>query len=283
VRRAAGGLVLGLVVLAGCSSAPAAAPSSSAASSSAVAALPEVSGITAEAVRLRSDVAIGRQFQVRVTNTGTEPFTVTSAQLDSPGFALMPARQETAQFAPRRVIDLPVDYGAVKCSGQPEPAVAQLTVVRPDGAEEALRVPLAGRTVRELYDSDCAVEAVLAVVDVAVVDLAEADGTMTADVVLIRRRDGDDVVVSDLLASVVLQAVPQVELPARLGARERELRLPVVFDAERCDPHALAEVKQPFVFPLIITVGDGDDVGVDLPLDDDQKLTLQGFLGRVCR
>jgi len=258
-------------------------PSSSAPTSAA--ALPEVPGITAEAVRLRSDVAIGRQFQVRLQNTGTEPFTVTSAQFDSPGFAVLPAREETAQFAPGRVIDLPVDYGAVQCSAGPDPAVAVLTVLRPSGAVETLRVPLAGSTVRQLFDTDCAVAGVLAVVDVAVVDLAEADGAMTADVVLTRRGDGDDVVVvSDLLASVVLQPVPQVDLPVRLAPAQQELRLPVAFDAERCDPHALAEVKQPFVFPLIVTVGDdGDGVGVDLPLDDAQEVALQGFLGRVCR
>jgi hypothetical protein len=280
-----GGLVLGLVaVLAGCGGggSPASAPSSSS-SSSAVAALPEVPGISAEAVRLRTDVAIGRQLQVRVRDTGTAPFTVTSVQLDSAGFAVLPTRELSAEFTPGRVIDLTVPYGAVRCSASPDPAAARLTVLRPDGAVEELRVPLAGSTIAQLYDDDCAVEGVLAVVDVAVEGLSAAGEALTGDVVLTRRGDGDEVLVSALYPSVVLQPVPDVDLPVRLAAGDRELRLPVSFDAGRCDAHALAETKQPFVFPLMVAVGDGRDVAVDLPLDDPQKLLLQEFLGRVCR
>lgn len=279
MRRVVGGLVLGLVAaLTGCEDG-----GSSASSSPTVVALPEVPGISAEAVRLRTDVAIGRQLQVRVTDIGTTPFTVTAVQLDSAGFTVLPARELSAQFTPGRVIDLPVGYGAVQCSARPDPAAARLTVQRPDGAVEELRLPLAGNTVAQLYDEDCAVAGVLAVVDVAVADLSGTGETLTADVVLTRRGAGDAVLVSALFPSVVLAPVPDVDLPVRLAAGDRELRLPVSFDAERCDPHALAETKQPFVFPLLVTVGDGADVAVDLPLDEAQKVLLQEFLGRVCR
>jgi hypothetical protein len=36
------------------------------------------------------------------------------------------------------------------------------------------------------------------------------------------------------------------------------------------------------VFPLAVTVGDGDSVPVDLPIDDAQEVQLEEFLGRVC-
>ncbi|MCZ2838266.1 hypothetical protein [Modestobacter sp. VKM Ac-2985] len=49
-----------------------------------------------------------------------------------------------------------------------------------------------------------------------------------------------------------------------------------------CEPHVLAETEQPFVLPLRLAVGDGEDVVVDLPLDIGQAAQLQELLGRVC-
>jgi hypothetical protein len=286
VRRAAVGPVLGLmVVLAGCGggtpSASGEAPTSSASPS--VSSLPEVPGIAAEAVRLRTDEAIGGQLQVRIRDTGTEPFTVTSVQLDTPGFGVVPARELSTAFRPDQVIDLTTKFGAVDCSVAAEPAAARLTIVRPDGPTEELRVPLSGGMMARIHDEECAVEGVLAVVDVAVEGLAGSGDTLDAEVVLTRRSGNEEVVVSSLLPSVVLEPVPWDELPVRLAADEQELRLPVTFDAQRCDPHALAETKQPFLFPMIVTVGDGEDVPVPLPLDDAQRVQLQEFLSVVCR
>ena len=76
------------------------APSPAAAVTAPPAAVPDVPGTAAESFRHRSDVAIGDSSQVRLTNTGTAPFTVTSVQLDSPGFAVLPARELTQEFAP---------------------------------------------------------------------------------------------------------------------------------------------------------------------------------------
>ncbi|MBB3677866.1 hypothetical protein [Modestobacter versicolor] len=280
MRRVAVGLVL---VLAGCGSTdPVAAPAPSSSSAAVVQTLPEVPGIAAEAVQLRTDAAVGGQVQVRVTDTGPAPFTVTAVQLDSPGFAPLPPRAVTARYAPGRTIDLPTPFGAVDCSAAVDPVGARLTVVRPDGAVEELRVPLTGDTMAQVHAGACAVADVLAVVGIAVEDLADAGETMTGEVVLTRRSGDEPVEVTRLGGSVVLEPVPDGDLPVTLAAEERELRVPVTFDAARCDPHALAETKKPFVFPLAVTVGDGESVPVDLPLDDAQEGRLQDLLDRVC-
>src|SRR4051812_40783391 len=99
-----------------CGGTPSAAPSgSSAASTAAAPSAPAVPGIEAEAVRLRTDEAIGGQVQVRITDTGDTPFTVTSVALDSAGFAALPATAVTAPYAPGRVIDLPTPFGTAVC------------------------------------------------------------------------------------------------------------------------------------------------------------------------
>jgi hypothetical protein len=288
VWRAAGGAIL-VVVLAGCGGDPAATsagaltPAEHPAPTSSAATLPDVPGISAEAVRLRTDEAIGGQVQVRITATGTTPFTVTSVQLDSPGFEVLPAKAFSTGFGPGQVIDLPTAFGAVDRSVAVDPVAARVTVVRPDGTAKELRVPLSGGTMAQVHEEECAVEGVLAVVDVAVGAFAGSGETLGADVVLTRRSGDDVAVVSALLPSVVLEPVPDEDLPVRMAAGDQRLRLPVAFAAQRCDPHALAETKQPFLFPMIVTVGDGDDVAVPLPLDDAQRVALQEFLGRVCR
>jgi hypothetical protein len=275
------GLVL-VAALAGCGGAdqPASAPATSPAPP--VEALPEVPGIAGEAVQLRTDAAIGGQVQVRLTDTGPAPFVVTSVQLDSPGFAPVPARTVAATYAPGQTIDLPTPFGTVDCAAGVEPVAARVTVRRPEGAVEELRVPLAGDTMAQVHDAACAVERVLAVVGIAVEDLTEAGSTTTGAVVLTRRSGDEPVEVTRLGGSVVLQPVLDDELPVTLAPEQDELRLPVTLDAARCDPHALAETKKPFVFPLAVTVGDEDSVPVDLPLDDAQKVRLEEFLGRVC-
>ncbi|MCZ2823457.1 MULTISPECIES: hypothetical protein [unclassified Modestobacter] len=56
----------------------------------------------------------------------------------------------------------------------------------------------------------------------------------------------------------------------------------MTFRPATCEPHVLAETRQPFAFPLRLAVGDGEEVAADLPLDEAQEGLLQELLGRVC-
>jgi hypothetical protein len=282
-RRCAAVLLVALTAGCAASAEPAAdAPATTATTSlSAGPTVPAVPGIEAEAVRQRTDEAIGGQVQVRITDTGDEPFTVTSVALDSPGFTPVPPREATTEFAPGRVIDLPVKYGSPRCDVSAEPAAARLTVVRPDGSTEDLRVPLAAEIMTRIHEEECAVLALLEVVDVSVVDLVDEDDALTGSLRL-TRRDGDEPVrVARVGRSVILDVTGE-ELPAELAGDEEELSTPVVFTSATCDPHALAETKKPYVFPLEVTVGNGEPVVLDLPVGDELKARLESLVDRVC-
>ena len=243
--------------------------------------VPAVPGIEAEAVRQRTDEAIGDQVQVRITDSGDEPFTVTSVALDSPGFVPVPPREAATVFSPGRTIDLPVKFGEPVCDVAAEPAAARLTVVRPDGSSEDLRVPLAAEIMTRIHAEECAVLAVLDVVDVEVVDLADEDDALTTQLRLTRRSGDEPVAVARVGRSVILDVTGE-ELPAELAGDEDELSTPLVFTSATCDPHALAETKKPYVFPLEVTVGDGEPVIMDLPVDDDLRAGLERLVDRVC-
>ena len=257
-------------------------PVADASTGSAAPALPAVPGIEAEVVRLRTDVTVDGQVHVRVTDTGDQPFTVTALALESPGFAPLPATPLTAAFEPGRTIAVRTAYGEPDCAARPSPVAARLTVVHPDGAVEELRVPLAGDDLDVVHREECAVAGVLAVADVGLVRLVAAGESVTGSVVLTRTGDDDRAVtVVDARRSVVLD-VAVAGLPLQLGPGEDRATADVAFTPASCEPHVLAETKQPFVFPLSVVVGDAEPVAVPLPVDATQEALLWDLLDRVC-
>jgi hypothetical protein len=275
--RGAPVVVAVLVLLAGCSAdrAPAAATPTP------VPAFDEVPGISGEVVRLRADEALGGQVQVRLTDTGDAPFTVVGVALTSPAFAEQPPTQETATYAPGRTIDLPVPFGPVDCAADVHPVGARLQLDRGAGPEEVV-VPLAGDALDLVAGEQCAAQRLAEHVVVAVDGFTEDGDGVRGSVVLTRvDDDGGEVRVDALGRSVLLEpAAP--DLPATLGAGERELTLPLAVGLASCDPHVLAETKKPFVFPLTVEAA-GETAVVDLPLSDVQRGQLQALVDRVCR
>jgi hypothetical protein len=273
-------LLLVAVLTAACGATP---PSADPTPTSAPAAgqLPEVPGIAAEAVRLRTDEAVGGRIQVRVTNTGDDAFTVTAVELDSPGFTALPTTAVTAEFGPGRVIDLPTPYGTPVCGAAPLPAAARLTVVRPGGEVEPVRVPLAGDVLEVVHDEECAVLAVAEVVDVSVTGLAD-DGDALSGSLTLTRRSGDQRVAATALTRSVLLEAEADDLPLVLAGGERSVTAAVSFTPATCDPHVLSETKKPYVFPLTVEVAGAGPVPVDLPLDDAARGRLAALVQRVC-
>ncbi|MPQ98664.1 hypothetical protein GB931_12180 [Modestobacter sp. I12A-02628] len=273
-------LLLVALAVAGCSS-PAAEPAAPS-SSSVVASLPAVPGISAEVVRLRTDEAVGGQFQLRVTNTGDGPFTVTSVALRSPGFDADPSRAVDVDIDAGRTIDLPVRYGSARCADTAGPAGAALDLRRADGSTAQVLVPLTGGTLQQVFDEECARQQLAAAVTVTLTPLTDTGDAVTGTVLLTRRAGDEPVQVTALGGSVLYHADPTGELPASLAAGRPALELPVAFTAARCDPHALADAKKPFVFPLTVVVGDRPPVAVDLPVDDAARAVLQAYDLRAC-
>jgi hypothetical protein len=286
MRRAAIVLVAALTAACGSSSAASSSSSTSSpapttASLSTGPAVPPVQGIEAEAVRLRTDEALGGQVQTRVTNTGDAPFTVTSVALDSPGFAPLPPRAETATYQPKQVIDLPTPFGEAICGTAAQPAAARLTVVRPDGTTEDVRVPLSADVLDLIHEQTCAAEAVLAVADIEVEGLHDDGDGSTGTLTLTRRSGSQEVTVTRLGRSVVL-APTVADLPLRLAGGAPSAASAISFTPASCDAHVLAETKKPYVFVLGVRVGGGDEVSLDLPLDQGDKDALAAMVQRVC-
>ncbi|PRY37164.1 hypothetical protein LY71_12428 [Geodermatophilus tzadiensis] len=271
-------MVLAVLLCAACSDAAGTPP---AATRPTMPSAADVPGIEAEVRQWRTDEAVGGQVQVTVTDTGEEPFTVTSVALESPGFAPLPDRPVDAAFAPGRTIDVPAQYGEVDCGQEAEPAAARLTVVRPDGRTERLRVPLSAEVLTRIHGEECAARTVLAVAGVDVVGLAPDGDAVTGTLTLTRTGDDDRPVTVTRLQGNVHYSVA-ADLPRTLRAGESTLEIGLRFTMARCDPHALAEAKQPYLFLLGLQVGGDEEVPVDLPLDQTDRDQLAALVDRGC-
>jgi hypothetical protein len=243
-------------------------------------AAPAVPGVAAEIVQLRTDEAVGGQVQVRLTNTGDEPFTVTSVALDSPGFEPVAAREVSTEYVAGRVIDLPVRYGEPRCDAAAEPAVARVTLQWGSATAAPVDLPLAASVLGRIHGEECAVRALADVVSVEVTGL-EPDGDALTGSLRLTRLSGDDEIRAVRLSRSVLVDVT-TELPVMLAPGQGAAEVPIGFTPATCEPHVLAETKKPFVFGFAVEVGEAPEVALDLPLTDATKAELADLVDRVC-
>lgn len=288
-----------LLVLAACSASyPSGPPSSTTTASTAQAA----DGTTARAghatagevrtsaLRTRVDIAVGGRFEIRVENTGTEPFTVQAVALDSPGFEPLVPTVKQSVFGPGTITDLRTPYGPVVCGStvDPEPAYAVLDVVRADGSADRLRVAMQAPNddIARMHAEGCAAASIAEAVTVTLQDLtwSEFDGApaLTGNLRLVRGTSTESIAVTDMRGSVVLKAAARAELPATMAADVATVDVPVYFRQATCDPHYLADTKQPVLFPLWLSFGGRDQEYSTIPVTEAHHDLLIDFLGEVC-
>lgn len=282
-------LAIGTLALSGCAAA-ASDPDSGATTSAALSYGPPVEGMVALAYRTRVDDAAGGQFQIKLTNTGTEEFTVVATGLDSAGFRLLPASPRETLFRPGARIDMPTPYGEAVCGPDitAEPAYAALDVVRPDGTHERVRVPMPSdhAVLTRIHDEECQAVALAEAVTVEVVDLRPigpgADQVVRGTLQLTRMSGEQAITVTEMRGSVLYDVVPG-QLPATLAADESVLAVPIEVSPATCAAHVIAETKKPFVFPLWVSLNEQDEpVFSEIPLSTPQRDLLYSSLKLVC-
>ncbi|MEO7574010.1 MAG: hypothetical protein ABIX10_16400 [Acidimicrobiales bacterium] len=227
-----------------------------------------VNGIVAE-IGTNRLYAVDRAFGLALRNVGDEPLTVEQVQLDSGRFASLPItdREVTLQPGGRRFV-LPLPYGEVRCDGEPEDVFGVVVVVdhgeelRLDATEE-----YAGAVAR-VHTRECAAADVLDRVHITFGDDWASDGmTMSGELTLEQRHSGEPVAIDDAVGNVIFTLHLEQDHPVlRVSDDEPVARLPVTISADRCDPHAVAEFKRPYVFLSWIEVGDAEPVPVELEL-----------------
>ena len=244
-----------------------------------------VGDVRADATQTRFDEVAVRRFEITVTNAGSTPFTVSSVRLDSPGFAPAEVLPREDEFPPGIRYDLPALYGEPRCGTSPTPATAVVQVRRGDGPVSTLRVPLHSEDglLRNLQTAECDRLELGRQVEVALAD-ARQDGPVVRAVVRVRRlRTTASVAVTELRDSKLFAfTLLPPGLPAQLPPGTPSVDVPVTVTAAACYGHLLADVKQPYLFPVFLRFDGGPARYVELATSDAQHELLQATLRTAC-
>jgi hypothetical protein len=228
-----------------------------------------------------------RNLRAAITNVSPDPVTVTEATIAWPGFERDVVTLEPAPLAPGDTVGFALQYGDPHCGTGGDAAPAMAAVV--DGAERVLPLDRDDAAeIRRLHVRECLQHDLDRAADIEL-DLAERTTTTAGgeylDGHVVVRRHGEETPITlvDLAGSVLLRLEAVERLPARIPASAAVTRVPVrVSSAGRCDPHALGNSSQTFLFGIHVRLGSRPAQRVvQFPTPAERRM-LTGLLDRSC-
>jgi hypothetical protein len=244
------------------------------------------------AVKLRVELTQGRVDEVRHTvqismhNDGPAKITVERVELQAPSFKGVGSVPVDAPLPVGGLrVDVPVSYGTGVCQGdelKPRSAASHVAfgVRTEDGKLHDVRLPLPDPD--PMLDKLLAIDCQQAYLDRQVTLTFGPwthlpSGWLNGTVVMKRVGFTGTVTLQEFVGSILLEVLP---LPAReqtpkpyavLQSGQNEVTIPVVVDGERCTPHALAEIKKPYVFPAWLSLDGGPPLYTELKITDAER------------
>ncbi len=271
----------------------------------AVAALRERSEPAGAGLALRVSVEqyrtdeVARTVEVAFHNDGPLPVRVSRVDLELPSFEGTGPVTVDALLPPNGLrVDVPVPFGTGRCDGvHTSPRAAASTVVAdvaPEGGQaRSLRLALADPNpmLDKLLHLDCEAARLHRAASIHFGDWTAYPGGLHGNLVVDRGEEDTAVRVDDLTGSIMYTIdAPGPRPLGTLAPGQRRLAIPVTATPGRCDQHALAEIKKPFVFPAWVTLsqrgsGDGEmeQLYTEIVVSDADRNALDTMLRRVCR
>jgi hypothetical protein len=212
------------------------------------------------------------QFQIQIHNGTHDRYDIDGVQFEWAGFTT-PMTPRDSVFVGGEVIDYPVPFPGATCAGDGTratmPSLHDARVVLLLDSGETFDIPVVDQwhLARKLYEDDCEKQMIDAQVGIEWVDLHEGQfegRPVTVGELRITRRAGEGeytiLSVSNTVPFVFEAVDTGVDEPvATLAADADEVSVPIRFIESRCDPHALAEIKQPTKFVAQVLLGDGSE------------------------
>jgi hypothetical protein len=210
------------------------------------------------------------QFQVQIHNGTRDRYDLAGVQFRWAGYET-PMTERDSIIVGGQIIDFPVPFPGATCVGDgligtmPSVDGARVILLLDDGSEVEVPVIDQWHLARKLYLEDCEKQMIESQVTIEWVDLHEEEfegRPVTAGSLRLTRRNGTGEFVVLSVSNTIPYEFAAVDTAidepvAVLGADTDEVSVPVRFLESRCDPHALAEVKQPTKFISQVQLGDG--------------------------
>ena len=251
-------------------------------------AAPPPAKLHATAEQWRTD-EVARNLAVALHNDGTVPLRVTRVQLVLPSFTGAGTVEKEALLPVGGLrVDVPVPYGTGTACDGPSPAAAPsqaIVDVAPEGgpvSRVTLDLPHPNERLDRLLRQDClAARAARSVSLTFGPWTSTPDGALRGSLVVTRAAGAGPaaVTVAELGGNVLYTLKP--DRLGDLAAGAPSVAFGLRADALDCDPHAVAEVKKPYEFPVRLVLG-GEDVPTQVAVAEGDKLTLDTMLRARC-
>jgi hypothetical protein len=257
-------------------------------------ATPSVAG--AGAVKLRVTLTQGRvdevrhSVQVSMFNDGPQKLVVEQVELQAPSFkGVGPVPVNAWLPVGGLQVDVPVLYGTGICSGddlkpRSAPAHVLLKVHTEDGRPSDVRLALSDPY--PILDKLLAIDCQQAYLDRQATFTFGPwthlpSGWVTGTVEMKRTGFAGTVTLQEFTGSILLEVMPtplREATPKPYGVLRPgtdQLSIPIVVDGERCTPHALAEIKKPYVFPAWVSLDGGPLRYTELKITDAERAAFK--------
>jgi hypothetical protein len=227
--------------------------------------------LTAQVVQLRRDQVLER-IEIALRNPGPRDVVVRRLRVEAPGYQRLPAQPKDSPIAAGLTVNLPWEYGDVRC--RPDltpprvgPAVVSLRVAVGTSSDDrpvTLRAGDPDGLLTAIAERTCAVRRATAEVGLAFADewrlerRADRDvlhGTLRATL-----RADEPRSVSQVAGAIMYGLGPDTgrrpaDVPlATLTPDRPTAEIPVLAYAARCDGHTIGEIKKPYEF--LVWVGE---------------------------
>lgn len=208
-------------------------------------------------------------------------------QLVSDSFRVLPPEKSNALLRRTKRTDLPLKYGEARCAPgdrqrvSPATVVARLRVGEQPTRRVAFPIPHPDPLLTRLLRDECQAGSLR---ERAVPAFAprwrERGGRLRGTLVLTRRSGQDAITVRAVEGTTHYQVASQART---LGPAERRLAIPVTVTPARCDPHAFAEAKKAFLFPVRMALnGERESRVIVVVPDQAAQATMLEYAVRSC-
>jgi hypothetical protein len=212
----------------------------------------------------RSDEPV-HAMQVAVRNTTGTPVYFADVQLVTPSFKTLPPEKADTTIKRTERTDLRIPYGAANCTPQRLPEVRPATVVAHlrTGSEPLRKVvfpvphpdPLLARLLRD----ECSEFLIKQAVSIEFGPEWKLSGKAMRGELVVTRRGPGTVKLTDMGGTTHYVVTPEHRPLGVLEAAGQRLEAPVALTPGRCDPHAFAEAKKAFLFPVRASIDGGEE------------------------
>ncbi|GAA3268218.1 hypothetical protein Dvina_42655 [Dactylosporangium vinaceum] len=241
-------------------------------------------------LKVRVELTQGRVDEVRHTvqismhNDGPAKLVVQQLELKAPSFkdGAGPVKADAWLPPGGLQVDVPVSYGTGICTGddlKPRAAAStvEMRVQTEDGRVTDVTVPVADPN--PMLDKLLAIDCQQAYLDRQATFTFGPwthlpSGWVDGTVIVKRTGFKGTITLQEFVGSILLEVLPTPQREATpkpyavLQPGTDEVRIPIIVDGERCTPHALAEIKKPYVFPAWVSLDGGPLLYTELKITD---------------